>query len=126
MTIQVHEVNTGCCTHFRVKSSTPLKKVITYMIKVLADYIGFDKASGALGWLATVGLFGTHHRDQLLQRFSGDNLVLKNDFKTVVGGRVVACGDHDAIAALVAMMHGKIQCWCGDFTEIDNIAAAGH
>ena len=85
------------------------------MIEILGDYVGFHQASHALRGLIEMQIFVTHHRDQLLQRFSGNNLMLKNDFKTVVGGWVMACGDHDAIATLGAMVHGKIQCWCGDF-----------
>ena len=49
-----------------------------------------------------------------------------NDFEAIIGCWIMACGDHNAVAAFASMMHGKIQCWCSDFAEVDNIAAAGH
>ena len=71
-------------------------------------------------------LFVAQHWYQLLQGLAGNHLVLKNNFKAVIGSWIVAGSDHNAIAAAVAVMDGKIQRWCGDFPKVNNVAATGN
>ena len=70
-------------------------------------------------------VIAAQHGFEHLQGFPGNDFALNNNLKSIVGGRVVAGGNHNAAVGMTAVMDSKVECGRGDLTQIHNIDTAG-